>query len=64
MDAAGGGGYGDPLERDLELVRLDVADGYVSIKKAKEDYGVVIEPDTLDVDIAETEKLRKSLKTA
>jgi N-methylhydantoinase B len=63
MDAAGGGGYGDPLERDLELVRLDVADGYVSVERAREDYGVVIAPDTLDVDIAKTEKLRKSLTT-
>jgi N-methylhydantoinase B len=62
MDAAGGGGYGDPLERDLELVKNDVADGYVSIEGAREDYGVVIVADTLDVDIAETEKLRKSLK--
>ena len=42
MDAAGGGGYGDPLERDPELIENDVADGYVSIESAKEDYGVVI----------------------
>lgn len=62
MDAAGGGGYGDPLERRLESVKNDVEEGYVSIERAKEDYGVVIVPDGLDVDIEETEKLRTSLK--
>jgi N-methylhydantoinase B len=40
---AGGGGYGDPLERDPALVREDVADGYVSIERAARDYGVVLE---------------------
>ena len=44
MDAAGGGGYGDPLERDPEMVQDDVIQGYVSLEKAKEDYGVVIDP--------------------
>ncbi len=61
MDAAGGGGYGDPLERDPELVAADVANGYVSIEKAREDYGVIIDPQDLKVDAVETEKLRKSL---
>jgi len=43
MDAAGGGGYGDPKDRDPEGVRRDVAEGYVSEKSAEEDYGVDIE---------------------
>ena len=38
----GGGGYGDPLERDPELVRRDVEDGLVSPEHALEDYGVVL----------------------
>jgi len=62
MDAAGGGGYGDPLEREPELVEKDVADGYVSLECAKEDYGVVINPETMKADRASTKKLRKSLK--
>jgi N-methylhydantoinase B len=62
MDAAGGGGYGDPLERDPELVEKDAADGYVSIESAKEDYGVVINPQTMKADWGATEKLRESLK--
>ena len=37
MDAAGGGGYGDPEERDPEAVARDVAEGYVSEKSAKSD---------------------------
>jgi len=41
--SSGGGGYGDPLERDPEKVREDVIDDYVSIERAKKDYGVVIE---------------------
>ena len=53
-----GGGYGDPLERDPDLVRGDVLDGYVSIAGAREDYGVVITPDEA-VDNEATTKLRK-----
>jgi N-methylhydantoinase B len=41
--SAGGGGFGDPLQRDPEAVREDVIDGYVSIERAAKDYGVVIE---------------------
>jgi N-methylhydantoinase B len=62
MDAAGGGGYGDSLDRDPELVEADVADEYVSIDSARNDYGVVINPNTMKVEIDETKRLRKSLK--
>jgi len=40
--SAGGGGYGDPLERDPQLVLEDVINEYVSLEGAGEDYGVVI----------------------
>jgi N-methylhydantoinase B len=40
---AGGGGWGDPLRRDPGRVREDVAEGYVSVEAAAQDYGVVIE---------------------
>ena len=43
MRSSGGGGYGDPLERDAELVRRDVADGYVSAERAAGGYGVVLD---------------------
>jgi N-methylhydantoinase B len=58
FNSAGGGGYGDPLQRDPQAVEADVVNGYVSIEKAREDYGVVIDPATLSVDAAETDKIR------
>jgi N-methylhydantoinase B len=45
MSTGGGGGYGDPRERPVELVRRDVIRGFVSAQSAREDYGVVIETD-------------------
>jgi N-methylhydantoinase B len=54
----GGGGYGDPFEREVELVLEDVRSGLVSITAAAADYGLVIDPKTLEVDLAATEKLR------
>jgi len=62
--SAGGGGYGNPLERDPELVESDVASGYVSIARAREDYGVMIDPGTLKVDIAATLGLREEKRVA
>jgi len=38
----GGGGYGDPLERDPDAVLQDVLNGYVSIEAAAREYGVVV----------------------
>jgi N-methylhydantoinase B len=58
VTAGGGGGYGDPLERAPEAVRLDVIEGYVTLECAKEDYGVVIDPATLEVDSKATKTLR------
>lgn len=47
--AAGGGGYGDPLDRDVGAVLNDVADEYVSVERARRDYGVVIL--TIDIEL-------------
>jgi N-methylhydantoinase B len=63
MDAAGGGGYGEPLDRDPEMVARDVIEGYVSPEKAKEDYGVVVDTETMTVDTEATKELRSSLKS-
>ncbi|MGD1973525.1 MAG: hydantoinase B/oxoprolinase family protein [Desulfobacterales bacterium] len=62
FDSAGGGGYGDPLLRDPLAVEADVVNGYVSIEKAREDYGVVIDPTTLKMDRVKTEMVRSSRK--
>jgi N-methylhydantoinase B len=56
--AGGGGGYGNPLERSIEEVQCDVINGYVSVESAREDYGVVIDPHSYDIDIIATRKLR------
>ena len=58
--SAGGGGYGDPMERDPRAVEKDVFNEYISVDQARHDYGVVIDPKSLKVDLKETEKLRTS----
>jgi len=59
---SGGGGYGDPRERDPELVRADVLARFVSRERAREVYGVAFRAealdDSLEVDEAETARLR------
>jgi N-methylhydantoinase B len=57
------GGYSDPLERDPELVRHRVREGWISIEKARDVYGVVLdtEPELYAVDWKATEELRKKL---
>ncbi len=62
IDAAGGGGHGNPLERDPEMVERDVVEGYITLECAKEDYGVVINSRTMKIDEEATRKLRTSLK--
>jgi N-methylhydantoinase B len=56
IDTTGGGGWGDPLEREPEMVALDVAQGKVSLAAARDDYGVVFSSGELDV--SATERLR------
>ena len=62
MDAAGGGGYGDPLKRELALVEKDVADGYISVDRAQTDYGAVIDRATMKVDQEASKKMRASMR--
>ena len=57
--AGGGGGFGPPHERDPERVVEDVRQGYVSLAAAAEHYGVVLDPQTLDVDQAATRQRRR-----
>src|SRR5499426_260953 len=62
--SGGGGGYGSPLQRPVDEVTNDVRQGYVTVKSAAELYGVVIDPDTFEVDVAATEKLRAAKRAA
>ena len=57
----GGGGYGDPLERPVELVLLDFRKGLISVKGAKEDYGVIINPEGMQIDMNATKSLRQAV---
>lgn len=61
VQTPGGGGYGDPLERDPDDVIADVRDGKVSREKAREEYGVVYDG---DVDEAATAERRRELREA
>ena len=61
----GGGGWGDPLEREPDLVERDVIEGKVSPAAARADYGVVLEetsPGSWRVDAAATAGLRDELR--
>jgi N-methylhydantoinase B len=63
---SGGGGYGDPLDRDPDAVRLDVLDRWVSPAAARDEYGVVLtgsaEDGELRVDADGTAGLRERLR--
>jgi len=56
--AGGGGGYGRPFERPIEKVLEDVTNELVSIEKARDDYGVIIDPVSLTVDLEATRQTR------
>jgi N-methylhydantoinase B len=57
----GGGGWGDPLERDVEAVRMDVVRRLVSHGSAEHEYGIVMDAETFEVDTSATEQLRTEI---
>ncbi|WP_395678078.1 hydantoinase B/oxoprolinase family protein [Inquilinus sp.] len=64
---AGGGGYGDPLDRDTRRVLNDVLERYETADRARDIYGVVFSgsgPDALRVDEAATDRRRSELRAA
>jgi N-methylhydantoinase B len=60
QSAGGGGGYGNPRTRSVELVLADVLDGVLSLDSAREDYGVVIDPLSRQVDEQATLQRRQA----
>jgi N-methylhydantoinase B len=64
----GGGGWGNPLNRDPEKVKFSAIEGLLSFERARNVYGVVLtqkdkeNPETIEIDIKATEVLRKKLK--
>jgi N-methylhydantoinase B len=61
LRSGGGGGFGSPLERAVERVADDVRQGYVTPSAARDYYGVVLDPETLAIDVAATTATRASL---
>ena len=68
IETTGGGGWGDPLERDPELVALDVREDRISRKAARDDYGVVLKETAADaepvIDVSGTAALRRTIAAA
>jgi len=62
-ETCGGGGYGDPLERDPDRVRADLKERKISPEAALR-CGVAFRPGTLDIDAAATERLRRKASAA
>jgi N-methylhydantoinase B len=60
MATSGGGGYGDPLDRDPEAVASDVVDGTITREAAEKTYGVVFDGDTFEGDA--TRERRRQLR--
>ena len=58
----GGGGWGDPLERDAALVAVDAAEGLISRRAARELYGVVLQG-SMSLDESATQRLRDQLRS-
>lgn len=65
---AGGGGWGDPLEREPQRVLQDVMEGFVSLEAAREDYGVVLKmgskPEEWEIDKKATLHRRSEMKNS
>lgn len=57
----GGGGYGSPLERLPDAVANDVKNGLVSRQAAQQEYGVVLLPDRVEIDLTATDALRAQM---
>jgi N-methylhydantoinase B len=75
LNLPGGGGFGDPLERDPQMVLADVIEGYISITGASRDYGVVVHytgrpegmvrlPEDYRLDAGATRRLRAQRRTS
>ncbi|MGW6334001.1 hydantoinase B/oxoprolinase family protein [Nocardia rhamnosiphila] len=60
--SSGGGGFGEPYQRDAQLVLRDVREGVVSVDAARTVYGVDIDPDTLEIREDETRSLRAAAR--
>jgi N-methylhydantoinase B/oxoprolinase/acetone carboxylase alpha subunit len=61
FESTGGGGWGNPLDREIDAVYEDVLDEYISVGRAREQYGVVVDAGSMQLDRAASEALRATL---
>ena len=61
-ELAGGGGWGDPLERETAAVLRDVRNELLSAEKARRDYGVIVDTAAWKIDEAATGRLRDEMR--
>ena len=67
--SSGGGGFGDPLKRSIDMVLDDAVNGYVTVERARKDYGVVVYEDAMSedgyaVDIEATSEERERIRAS
>ncbi len=62
LRSGGGGGYGSPLERDLDALARDVRCGYVTRDSAEVNYGAVYLAGTLQIDVDATQRQRAQMR--
>ncbi|MDP2643514.1 MAG: hydantoinase B/oxoprolinase family protein [Desulfobacterales bacterium] len=60
---SGGGSLGDPLERDPVATAADVREGVTSVERARNLYGVIVDPSTLEPCLEDTRKLRHKIRS-
>lgn len=61
IEQGGGGGWGNPLERNPEQVKEDIIDEYITVEGAERNYGVIMNPVTLEVDDERTAARRREM---
>ena len=59
--SGGGGGWGDPLDREIKSIERDLEYEYISENEAKEQYGIIINSNTGKIDYKLTEENRKNI---
>lgn len=61
-ETPGGGGWGDPLDREPSAVARDVRGGLISVERAARLYGVIVDPESMDICTQETEETRAVMR--
>ena len=64
LESPGGGGYGSPFWRNPESIFHDWVEGYISVKQARDEYGVVIDAVRKVIDYSQTDQLREEKRSA